>query len=249
MGDSWDETSVEVSEADISSFAKNVDSDDLDKDLFGGLSRTTGSKPSLLQAMKKSTGKTMFDDDDKKGPVAAKPKQFSSPKPEIKKPILQSTPKPKAKASSDDDLLADLLGDSDYSEISQAKPLAKLPAKPAKQSSAAPSARAAPKAQAPVSKTAVSKPKKDNLFDDDEDDLLGMLDSEHDDKIPPKKQPTKGNATPVKKPDTASKPKSKFDEILNRTSLMKETPPRDVSTPIKRGPKNDDLENMGFTPR
>ncbi|KAL5259641.1 hypothetical protein ACHWQZ_G009928 [Mnemiopsis leidyi] len=248
MGDSWDETSVEVSEADISSFAKNVDSDDLDKDLFGGLSRTTGSsKPSLLQAMKKSTGKTMFDDDDRK-PTAAKPKQFSSPKPEMKKPVMQSTPKPKAKASSDDDLLADLLGDSDYSEISQAKPLPKLPAKPAKQSSVAPTAKTTPKTQAPASKTLASRPKKDNLFDDDEDDLLGMLDSEHDDKKPSKQLPAKGNTTPVKKPDSASKPKSKFDEILNRTSLMKETPPRDVSTPIKRGPKNDDLENIGFTP-
>ena len=243
MSDSWDETSVDVSEADASSFAKYVDSDDLDKELFGGLGKGTSNKPSLLQAMKKSTGKTMFDDEDKK-PAASKPKPFTSPKPEVKNPTFQSPPNPKAKAASEDDLLADLLGDSDYSEISQAKPLPKLPAKPAKQSSAAPSSKAAPKKQAPA-----SRPKRDNLFDDDEDDLLGMLDSEHETKNPSSK-PAKGDTTPAKKLDSTPKPKSKFDEILHRTSLMKEEPPsRDVSTPIKRGPKNDDLENVGFTPR
>ena len=245
MGDSWDETSVDVSEADASTFGKHTDSDDLDKALFGGLGNTNNSKPSLLQAMKKSTGKSMFDDEDNKQ-ATSKPKPFTSPKPEVKKATFQSTPKPKAKPASEDDLLADLLGDSDYSEISSAKPLPKLPAKPAKQSSAAPSAKAAPKRQAPAPKA-----KKEILFDDDEDDLLGMLDSEHETPKPSSKPvtPARGRTAPASKLDSTPKSKSKFDQILNRTSLMKEEPSRDASTPVKRGPKTDDFENMGFTPR
>ena len=220
MGDSWDETSVEVSEADLTSFAKNVDSDDMDAALFGGLS-SKPSKPSLLQAMKKSTGKTVFDEDENK--PAIKPRQnITSPKPEIKKPVFQSTPKPvsKAKATpSEDDLLADLLGDSDYSEISHPKvPQRKAAPAPARSTPAAvattPSkgSRAGPPAVAtpPRSRATPSIPSKGaaNLFDDDED-VLDMLDSEKDMVVKPK--------TPA--PATAPTPLNKSRYFKNFTKL------------------------------
>eukprot|EP00116_Pleurobrachia_bachei_P005891 sb/3466153/ len=239
MGDSWDETSLEVSEA-VSR------TDDLDADLFGSLSPKKG--PSLLQAMKNKTGKGIFDEQEVK-PKPAAGVVRNTPAPAAKQPAVK-TPK-----SPDDDLLADLLSDSDYSEISNRKPPTKAP--PSKTPAAVSTlpAKFNPVSTPPVGRArggggggggttpnrggngggggtpnrnpGGGKPQDKGLFDDD-DDLSGMLDSEPI--APPSRtgsrnnKPAAGNNKPA---PAAGKPASapgnnKFSDLLSRTSLMKE---------------------------
>eukprot|EP00116_Pleurobrachia_bachei_P007443 sb/3467705/ len=250
MGDSWDETSLEVSEA-VSR------TDDLDADLFGSLSPKKG--PSLLQAMKNKTGKGIFDEQEVK------------PKPAEAAPVIRNTPASATKQavktpkSPDDDLLADLLSESDYSEISNRKP---VPSKtPPSKTHAAVSTPPA-KFNNPVSTPPVAgrargaggggttpnrgggggtpnrnpggKPQDKGLFDDD-DDLSGMLDSEPI--APPsrtgsrnnKPAPAAGNTKPAGKPASAPGT-NKFSDLLSRTSLMKEgeDPVRASTAPGRR---------------
>lgn len=193
MGDSWDDTSFEVSEADPSSVAKQFDNDDMDDELFGGLGGgKSKSKPSILQAMKRSGGRGIFDDDDPK-PAVSKPAPKPAAPPAAPSPgaarkgAAQSTPKPKKGGGpSEDDLLADLLGDSDYSDISQPKEPVKQPAAPV------------PRISTPGSRGTGSRgtPKRDIIMSD-EDDLLDMLDS--DQERTPRNKPALGGGS---KPNT-----------------------------------------------
>ena len=256
MGDSWDETSFEVSEADLSKL--NVDSDDLDKDLFGSLGGAAGGakKPSLIQAMKQSTGKGMFEDTASKPAVKAVSKT---------QPVSKTVPKPVKKVVDDeDDLLADLLDDSDLTSTPRNVLAQPTPAK-------TPLARNTPekkdlfKKPEPVKqpvkidtpkRTPQSKKPADNLFDDDDPlDLLGEPE--------PVKTPHSRTSTPQK---STSKSGNKFDNLLSKTSFFKEatdpgedvepftpstTPARATSTPIGRrgGPKPGSADSAGFTPR
>ena len=244
MGDSWDETSFDVSEADARSLAKHVDSEDLDDEIFGGLAKKPDGNKSLLKAMQQSTGKGIFDDEDTKSSI--KTATVLTPKTNFKKTVQQSIPKSSGKPTSndDDDLLADLLGDSDYSEASQQK-TNQVPLKSNEQIKTFPKRFDNTKnIQATSGPNGKPKERKDVLFDaNDGSDLLGMIDS---------KKNTRGsndanirNQTPPRNEKKTSKPS--FGDMINRTSLLKsnEEPIQKVNTPSN----NDFVNSAGFSPR
>ena len=243
MGDSWDETSFDVSEADARSIVKNVDSEDLDDELFGGLGKKSAGNQSLLKAMQQSTGKGIFDDEDKS---SLKASDITPKKTDITKPMYQSVKKPVAKpTSNDDDLLADLLGDSDYSDTSQYKIKAVPEAKINKETKGVKKQTSDHTVNKQIASSLgeKSKQKGNVLFDaDDSSDILGMLDTKKDSQV--MNGGSSRHQTPPRQ-EKSSKPS--FDDLINRTSLLKND--EEPNQKILASPTNDFANSTGFTPR